>query len=193
MKTLMSKSIIKQSCVVVLCAALLGPAQAKMQPVNDAPISVDEQALADLPLRSQSTATWLFIDVYNAYLYAPRNTQARTVLDKQTPLKLRLCYLHEISKEEFVEAASKALPQSLDAPLKQAVKGLHQAYQKVQPNDCYQLSYSPQQGVILSLNDKPVYQSKTPGFKELYFGIWLGKEPLSESVKEDLLEPLGNL
>lgn len=153
-------------------------------------IAVDSESLASLPLRSEATAKWLFIDVYNASLYAPPHTNRQSILDEQTPLKLKLCYLHKISKEEFVEAASKALPENLDKPLQAAVDGLHQAYQKVQPQDCYQLSYSQRQGVVLSFNDKPVYQTKTPGFKQLYFGIWLGKEPLSETVKEELLEPL---
>ncbi|BBP46788.1 hypothetical protein THMIRHAS_21610 [Thiosulfatimonas sediminis] len=175
--------------VMGLMAALIQPSWAQPSP-SVTGITLDESVLAALPLRSQATATWLFIDVYKAALYAPQTSKAQSILDDSTPLKLKLCYLHKITKDEFVEAASKALPAKLTPSLQSAVNGLHQAYRDVKPDDCYQLSYSAQQGVVLSLNDVPVYQDKTPGFKALYFGIWLGKEPLSETVKETLLEPL---
>ncbi|MBO1926893.1 chalcone isomerase family protein [Thiomicrorhabdus sp. 6S2-11] len=177
----------------VLLAALamiLLPQQMVLASLDkDAKIQLDNSVLGLLPERSSATASWLFIDVYRATLFAPSNRSANELLDAQTPLKLKLCYLHKISKDEFIEAASEALPDKLSPALQQAVDGLHSAYQNVQPDDCYQLSYTLQQGVVLSFNSRPVFQSKAAGFKQLYFGIWLGEKPLSDSVKEQLFEP----
>ncbi|MBN2646415.1 MAG: chalcone isomerase family protein [Thiotrichales bacterium] len=142
---------------------------------------------SELTLRAEATATWLFIDVYKAALYAPEKVGSQQLLQETTPLNLELCYLRAISKEQFVEAASKALPEDLSPELKAAVQGLHQAYQNVEPNDCYQLRYEPQQGVQLSLNQQPLFQTATAGFKQLYFGVWLGPNALSEKVRDQLL------
>jgi len=60
----------------------------------------------------------------------------------------------------------------------------------VKPGDCYVLEYQPDTGTQLKLNDQLSFETKLNGFKSVYFGIWLGQNPLSDSLKEKLLMPL---
>lgn len=139
----------------------------------------------------EATAYWAgLIPVYDAQLEAPSDVALNTLLSDDTPLKLQLCYRVKLTQSEFIQAAEQALPKSLSPAHQKAVNSLHQRYQTVQPNDCYQLVYAPQTGVELRLNNVVQYRDKTPGFKAVYFGIWLGDAPLSDSVKADLTEKL---
>lgn len=139
---------------------------------------------------NQTTATWLWLDVYQATLYGQEGVNRATLLTEQIPLKLELCYLQSIDKQDFIKAASEGLPKKFSPELSTEVARLHAQYQDVSPGDCYTLSYQPDSGTQLALNGRTVFSSQLAGFKALYFGIWLGPDPLSDSVKQGLLEGL---
>lgn len=146
-------------------------------------------AQAYLPLAGSAEAYWLgWIKLYDAKLY----TQAKQadLLTENTPVTLELCYQRSISRDQIIAAANKALPQNLSPVLQQAVTTMHSHFQNVHPGDCYRLSYQPKQGTSLFFNDNPVVTIYTPGFKRLYFGIWLGKHALSTTVRQQLLAKL---
>jgi len=138
---------------------------------------------------SSGTATWMFFDVYNARLFANKSVLPQDFLSDAEPLKLELCYLKAISTDIFIEGANKVLPKTLTTTLQNEVNRLHQSYQSVEPDDCYVLEYAPQTGTQLKLNNQTVFSSHVDGFKAVYFGVWLGENPLSESLKSSLLVP----
>ncbi len=139
----------------------------------------------------KATGYWAgFIPVYDATLWAQPGTTRAELLSDKTALKLELCYQVSLTEKEFIEAADQALPEQLPISLRLATERLHQHYEAVQPKDCYQLAYQPETGVQLRLNNELKYQDRTQGFKAVYFGIWLGDNPLSDAVKADLTESL---
>ena len=140
--------------------------------------------------RSQATATWLWLDIYNATLFTQPGFELTHLLADKTPLKLELCYLKAISKEDLIEGAQAVLDKNLAPQLKQEVALLHQQYVDVKPGDCYALEYTLQDGTQLKLNGQRSFKSDQQGFKAVYFGIWLGQNPLSEDLKQSLLSPL---
>lgn len=174
-------------------------------PVLAKPLSTDEvtapypAAKVEWQLVSTATATWMWLDIYDASLYVAAQPlsdlstlEALPILSKdflrdELPLKLSLCYLKPISSDIFIEGASEVLPKTLAPSLQAEVNRLHQAYQRVKPGDCYALEYTMEQGTALKLNDKLIFNSKMPGFKTIYFGIWLGDNPLSKALKMGLL------
>ncbi|BBP43173.1 chalcone isomerase family protein [Thiosulfativibrio zosterae] len=134
---------------------------------------------------SQGTATWLFMDIYQAKLKSKMSLKANFLSNEQ-PLQLELCYFKSISPDILIKGANEVLPDNLSVDLQAAVNGLHASYQAVEPNDCYRLSY--ENGITqLQLNEQTVFTTKTAGFKAVYFGIWLGENPLSASLKKELL------
>jgi hypothetical protein len=143
--------------------------------------------------RSHATATWLWLDIYEATLFTTSDFNQAKLLDDSEPLKLQLCYLKPIGKEDLAKGSEAVLPQRLSPDLKQAVAGLHENYQDVSPGDCYILEYIPEIGTQLKLNNKLAFATQKKGFKSIYFGIWLGDNPLSVDLKEALLNPLMNV
>jgi len=150
--------------------------------------------LAEIPVlkkSGQATAYWAgLIPVYDAQLWVSDITTYPNLLSDQTPLRLELCYHVALSKENFIKAAKKGLPNPLSPSHIEAVNQLHLAYENVTAGDCYQLSYDAMNGTQLRLNNQLKFQTKTPGFKTLYFGLWLGQHPLSDTVKTTLLKGL---
>lgn len=154
-------------------------------------------------LYSAATAKWLWLDVYKAELYLSKtgepksdeinlnqNNAQQSLLQDKVPLKLKLCYQQSISADQIIQAAQKALPE-LDeqSDLFQAVNDLHQQYQNVSQGDCYALKHETDGSTSLLFNGDKKFSTKLKDFKKLYFGIWLGDNPLSEDVKKSLLMP----
>ncbi len=144
------------------------------------------QASVSWKLVGDGVATWMFMDIYQAKLYRPEGVSKQTALSDDAPLKLELCYYKSITPDIFVQGANDSLPTSLSPTLRAEVERLHVSYQAVKPNDCYTLRYANSQTELL-LNEKVVFQSKLPAFKQVYFGVWLGDNPLSDKLKAALL------
>jgi len=142
---------------------------------------------------SSGTATWMFFDVYNATLFAKKSSLPQDFLNDAESLKLELCYLRAISTDIFIEGANEVLPTKLTTTLQNEVNRLHDAYLPVEPNDCYVLEYEPQTGTQLKLNNQTIFTSQVEGFKAVYFGVWLGENPLSESLKNSLLDSVSSV
>jgi len=145
-------------------------------------------ALASVEWRlvGEGTATWLFMDIYQAKLYRPVNSTMQQFLVDKTPLKLELCYYKPITPDIFIQGANEVLPETLSAELRVEVDRLHASYQSVKPNDCYVLQYQDSVTELL-LNQRPIFRSTVPEFKSVYFGIWLGDKALSDKLKSALL------
>lgn len=147
-------------------------------------------ASANLTQVGEGTARWGLFKIYDAAFFTEADLTVQQALADNTPARLELCYARALTVENFIEGAEQGLPQALSVELAQAVQRLHAAYQPVKQGDCYHLQYQPGQGTRLLLNGKTLVQITTPGFKALYFGIWLGERPLAEGLKRDLLSGL---
>lgn len=153
-------------------------------------LALASAASANVTQVGEGVARWGLFKLYHAAFFTETQVSLRQALADDKPARLELCYLRELSVENFIEGAQTVLPDSLTAELQAAVIRLHQAYQAVQPGDCYHLDYQPDQGTALLLNGKELVRVSTPGFKALYFGIWLGDKPLSAQLKRDLTQGL---
>lgn len=153
-------------------------------------LALSNLASANLIQAGAGVARWGFFKVYDAQFFTEVGVTLEQALSEQTPARLELCYARELSVENFIEGAQRALPESLPAELDNAVNRLHAAYQPVKQGDCYHLDFQPEQGTRLVLNGKTLVQIDTPGFKAVYFGIWLGEQPLSASLKRNLIAGL---
>ncbi len=149
-------------------------------------LALSNMASASLTEVGSGTARWGIFKVYEAKFFTEANSTLAQALSEQTSARLELCYARDLSVENFIEGAQSGLPESLTADLQQAVDRLHAAYQPVKQGDCYHLDFQPEQGTRLILNGKTLVQIDTPGFKTLYFGIWLGEQPLSMALKRSL-------
>lgn len=145
---------------------------------------------------SQGVASWMWFDVYQAALFIDKNMTSQSLTEKQLlspdmPLKLELCYKREVTPSQFIEGANHVLSKALSSEVQAQVDALHASYELVGKGDCYALIYTPNNHLTqLKLNDKLVFSTDIKPFKSVYFGIWIGQNPLSTSLKESLLKPL---
>lgn len=65
---------------------------------------------------------------------------------------------------------------------------INAAYKDVKPGDRYFLTYLPGRGTELALNGTPLIVIEGSDFAAAYFGIWLGREPIDDKLKRDLLK-----
>lgn len=149
-------------------------------------LAFSNMASASLTEVGAGTARWGIFKVYEAQFFTEANSTLAQALSEQISARLELCYARDLSIENFIEGAQSGLPEPLTSDLQQAVDRLHAAYQPVKQGDCYHLDFQPEQGTRLILNGKTLVQIDTPGFKAVYFGIWLGEQPLSMALKRSL-------
>ncbi len=127
---------------------------------------------------------------YVAALYLPSETPAARVLD-DVPKRLELGYFWAIAAADIASTGDRILARNIDAKtyasLRSALDQINALYEDVKPGDRYALTYVPGRGTELSLNG--VSKGVVPGaeFARAYFRIWLGNDPIDESLRDQLL------
>lgn len=147
----------------------------------------------DIELKSTATATWLvFIEVYEAALYAQPDAQAEQVLNGNGPFSLEIIYKVSLSKSQLIEGADVALgrqhSEQQRASYQSDVDALHDFYQDVTEGDRFRLDIAPTDGLSLFFNNELVYQNTSIDFARYYAGLWLAESPLSDHVRLGLLD-----
>ena len=145
----------------------------------------------------QGTAHYArFIPVYDAALYIDHNAGSQDYLDPGTAKRLDIVYRTSIKASDMITAAERTLArQHSDVTLarwRAEIDALHAAYRDVSSGDRYTLVFQPGDGLWLEFNGKPVIHVAAAGFSQLYLGIWLGDPPLSERLKQALINHSGN-
>lgn len=144
-------------------------------------------------LRSTATATWLaFIEVYDAALYVGNGAQSTTLLEGPAPFSLELLYKVSLSKAQLIDGADVALgrqhSEQYNAQYRSDVDALHQYYRDVIEGDRFRLDISDENGLALFFNDELVYENSNVAFAKYYVGLWLAENPLSDRVRDGLLD-----
>jgi hypothetical protein len=133
-----------------------------------------------------------FFPLYEASLYTSPGGTSSDVLTAQAPFHLTFRYLRDIEKPIILKAAAKMLEKNL-SPAEQdqiveRVADLNDAYTGVEEGDTSSLTYVPESGTTLRINGKSRITVPGQDFARLYFKIWLGPKPLSENLRDHLLE-----
>ena len=127
-------------------------------------------------------------------LYVPEGTKPGRLLDAETPRALEFIYARGIKSEQFASTAWKTLRQNWNkeelAEAKSDIDDLHELFQDVGKGDRYRLVYRPGEGVELLLNNESLGAAGDSELAEVYFSIWLGKEPLDVGLKRKLVSGL---
>jgi hypothetical protein len=163
-------------------------------------LTIEKIAFADstiiggkpVPLRNAALLRYLkVIKAYVAALYLPEEVRAEAVLS-DVPKRLELSYLVSIKGPDFDKGAAPVLARNQTPAELSRLQGrldkLNAAYRDVQAGDRYSLTYLPGRGTELALNGTPLIVIEGADFAAAYFGIWLGREPINEKLKQDLLK-----
>jgi len=164
------------------------------------PLTVENIPFADsttiggkpVPLRNAALLRYLkVIKAYAAALYLPEGVKADDVLS-DLPKRLEISYLVSIKGPDFDKGAAPVLERNQTpvelAKIQGRIDRINAAYKDVKSGDRYALTYQPGRGTELALNGTPLIVIEGADFAAAYFGIWLGREPIDEKLKRDLLK-----
>lgn len=145
-----------------------------------------------VPLRNAALLRYLkVIKAYVAALYLPEGVRAEDVLS-DVPKRLEISYLVSIKGPDFHKGAAPVMERNQSpaelSRLKGRIDRINAAYKDVTPGDRYSLTYLPGRGTELALNGTPLIVIEGADFASAYFGIWLGRKPIDDRLKRDLLK-----
>ncbi len=183
----------KLIAVLVLCLA----AQASAREV--AGVKLDSRAqLADanLLLNGAGVRTKLIFDIYVAALYLDMKTDsANVILDNTGPKRMTLVMKRDVSTSELLDALNKGIADNVSPGMLEALSTsirdfstIFAGSQKVSEGDVIMVDYVPGFGTRVSINGE--LQGHVGGGLEFYsafLGIWLGKHPVDDDLKDALL------
>lgn len=180
-------------CLLVVSVMLLCGSNSQARTFEKTEFS-DRITVGDqkLPLHGVALMRWLkTLRVYVAALYLPEGTKPEQILE-DIPKRLEISYLMSFKATDFGKGAEPVLvrnnsPEAL-AGLRKRIDRLNAAYKEVKPGDRYALTYQPGRGTELTLNGTPVITIEGADFAAAYFGVWLGRQPLDDNLKADLLK-----
>ena len=107
---------------------------------------------------------------------------------QEQTIQMDFSYTQNIPEWAFKRAATHLLKRNVKDPNIQAIfNPISDLYRPVRSGDLYRLKYShAKQTLSLSLNRKNLGQLQHP-LAQQYFNIWLGPQPFSAKLKQQLL------
>lgn len=147
----------------------------------------------DLVLNGGGVREKLWIDLYVAGLYlTAKSNNATEIVNADKEMAVRLHIVSSmINSENMSEAINEGFVKSTGkntAPIKEKIDAFINVFaEPIQVDDIFKLIYVAGEGVKIYKND--VYKSTVSGldFKKALFGIWLGTDPVSGSLKKGML------
>jgi len=159
----------------------------------DDKISVNKK---NLVLNGAGLRTRLIFDVYVGALYLPRKMSTpEGIFTDKGPKRVALHMLRHLSASEFMDAFNKAInanhtPEEY-APLAARLLRFGQAFHDVGDVDkgsIVTLDFIQENGVtVLTVNGKEITRIEGEDFYIALLKIWLGKNPVQDSLKEEML------
>lgn len=159
-------------------------------------VNIPDELLVDgsnLVLNGAGVRTKFFFDVYIGGLYLKsKNKNTDQIIAADEPMAITIHVTSGMLTSEKMETAfregfEKSTQGNQDA-IKSEIEQIINAFkEEISENDKFQIVYVPGQGVQVSKNGE--FKTLIPGliFKSALFGIWLGKEPADDDLKEDML------
>lgn len=143
-----------------------------------------------LTLNGKGIRTKAFFDLYTAGLYLQaKSTDAATILSADQPMAIRLEITSGmITSEKMEEAVREGFKKSTaDPAIQPRIEQLITVFKaEIKEGDLYDFVYKPTNVVILK-NGKQAATIAGNDFKQAFYGIWLGANPVQASLKKALL------
>lgn len=150
---------------------------------------------ADLVLNGAGTRTKVVFNIYVAALYLEKKTKsAEEILASAGTRRMELHVTYKLSAGEFMEAFNKAINANLtpEEYAGVAARMIHfsRAFRdvgEVDKGSVIVIDYIPSIGTVLTVNGKERQRIPGADFYAAMLKIWLGKNPVQDSVKKALL------
>jgi len=146
-----------------------------------------------LILNGAGIRTKFFFDIYIAELYMqhPSSSAEKVVADSGAKQIVMHFLYSEVSEEKLVDAWNEGFADNTGADVLSGLQGridqFNDFFVAVKKGDVITLAYSPNTGTTVTIAGvkKGVVEGKD--FNDALLRIWLGKEPVTSSLKKKLL------
>lgn len=135
----------------------------------------------------------LYIDIYVGALYLPAKTMdARAILSDTEPASVLMHILYkEISKQKLTDGWIDGLDANLSKSELQTFQPRLDAFNKLftaaHKGDVLSIEYTPERGTEVRINGEWRGAVEGNDFFRALLKIWLGPNPVSKSLKQDML------
>ena len=134
-----------------------------------------------------------FLDIYISALYLPAKTpDAGAILSDTGPASVLMHILHsEISKKKMVNAWNEGLERNLSqkelAAIGPQLKKFNSLFKAVREGEKIRIDYRPDTGTEVRINGEWRGAIEGNEFFRALLHIWLGEDPVSKSLKQEML------
>jgi len=144
-----------------------------------------------LPPRGTHVYEWMGVfDAFTAALYDDPKQRSKPALGP-IPRCLMITYHRAFTATQFAETTTEGIernsPKATVKRLRSSIDAYNRLYADVKVGDRYALTYAPGRGTTLYLNGRSRGHIPGDDFAAALFAIWLGPEPVSEGLRDDLL------
>ncbi len=148
----------------------------------------------ELFLNGSGERSKFFTDVYVAGLYLPNTSpQAEAIIAANEPQLMRLNITSSIiTKSMLMSSIKDGLKLSAGKQYKKYAAMLDEVFEvrefPVNDGDQFDFLYVPGEGTHVLYNNELVHVVPGFDFKQVLFGIWIGKKPVDPKLKQKLLK-----
>ena len=147
----------------------------------------------ELVLNGAGVREKFFFDIYVAALYLPaKNSDAGSILKADQPWRVSMHFLYskvdwEKMDKGWDEGFEANVPREKLPALQERLETFKNMFGTMHKGDVVLMDYAPGKGVRVSINGKE--KGLVPGadFASALLSVWLGKKPVTNSVKKALL------
>ncbi len=148
-----------------------------------------------LQLNGAGIRTKFFFKIYVGALYLPvKQTSAEAIIADSGAYRVVMSIKHSLSSKQLFNSVHEAIennqtPAELSAmsPQLEQLKAIFDAVGEVNPNNIVLLDYLPASGTHIVVNGKERGVIAGAGFSRALLRIWLGKHPVQDDLKKDML------
>jgi hypothetical protein len=192
------RSLLKLRSLLLLPVALLCLMERPLRAAEIEGVTFAESVHSgESPLRLHGTGLLryrVFIKGYVAALYLADSFAGKATSEAvlgDVPRRLEIEYFWAIAAEDFARATVEGIERSAGREalvrLGPRIDRINSLYRDVRPGDRYALTYEPGVGTELALNGQRLGLIEGADFAAALFAIWLGEEPLDDSLRRQLL------
>jgi hypothetical protein len=148
---------------------------------------------ATLQLNGAGIREKFFMDIYIGALYLPGATpDAAAILGDNQAASVLMHFLHsEVSKQKIVNGWNDGLRDNLDteqmAALAPRLERFNNLFHTVHKGDVVRIDYLPESGTNVRINGEWRGAVEGNDFFRALLRIWLGSNPVSESLRQAML------
>ena len=144
-----------------------------------------------LLLNGMGLRTKYMVKVYVAGLYVTqKSSDADAILKSDTPKRLVMHFLHNVSKNQMVDAFEESFRDNApeaSKTMKPDIDRLLGALEPLKEQDEMVFTYVPGTGTTLSINNQEKVTIAGAAFAQMLFSVWLGPKPPNAGLKKGLL------